>query len=195
MLSFEIPEKYKLISDDELVILYKNGVQDAFTALSMRYIFLIKKQASSFCGKSVEYDDLLQEGLIGLDNAVSGYDIGGTASFRTYAAVCIRNRLVSAVRKANSNFNSINNEALPLSEQVDVLSAPDTEPEHAVDSIERTKEIFRTVRELLSELERNVLSLYVDGKRYDEIAADLGITVKACDNAMQRVRKKLRFLK
>ena len=195
MQDFEISEKYKLITDEELVILYRNGVQDAFTALAVRYVYVIRRLASGFSNMSVEFDDLLQEGNIGLVNAVNTYKNGGTASFRTYAGVCIRNRMISVVRKANSSLNSINNEALPLSEQVDVLSAPDTEPEHAVDSIERTKEIFRTVRELLSELERNVLSLYVDGKRYDEIAADLGITVKACDNAMQRVRKKLRFLK
>ena len=145
MQDFEISEKYKLITDEELVILYRNGVQDA--------------------------------------------------SFRTYAGVCIRNRMISVVRKANSSLNSINNEALPLSEQTEVLSAPDTEPESFVDSVERTKEIFRVIRENLSELERNVLSLYIDGKRYEEIAADLGITVKVCNNAMQRVRKKLRFLR
>ena len=103
--------------------------------------------------------------------------------------------MISVVRKANSSLNSINNEALPLSEQTEVLSAPDTEPESFVDSVERTKEIFRVIRENLSELERNVLSLYIDGKRYEEIAADLGITVKVCNNAMQRVRKKLRFLR
>lgn len=195
MQDFEISEKYKLITDEELVILYRNGVQDAFTALAVRYVYVIRRLASGFGNMSVEFDDLLQEGNIGLVNAVNTYKNGGTASFRTYAGVCIRNRMISVVRKANSSLNSINNEALPLSEQTEVLSAPDTEPESFVDSVERTKEIFRVIRENLSELERNVLSLYIDGKRYEEIAADLGITVKVCNNAMQRVRKKLRFLR
>lgn len=195
MQDFEISEKYKLITDEELVILYRNGVQDAFTALAVRYVYVIRRLASGFSNMSVEFDDLLQEGNIGLVNAVNTYKNGGTASFRTYAGVCIRNRMISVVRKANSSLNSINNEALPLSEQTEVLSAPDTEPESFVDSVERTKEIFRVIRENLSELERNVLSLYIDGKRYEEIAADLGITVKVCNNAMQRVRKKLRFLR
>ena len=195
MQDFEISEKYKLITDEELVILYRNGVQDAFTALAVRYVYVIRRLASGFSNMSVEFDDLLQEGNIGLVNAVNTYKNGGTAAFRTYAGVCIRNRMISVVRKANSSLNSINNEALPLSEQTEVLSAPDTEPESFVDSVERTKEIFRVIRENLSELERNVLSLYIDGKRYEEIAADLGITVKVCNNAMQRVRKKLRFLR
>ena len=195
MQDFEISEKYKLITDEELVILYRNGVQDAFTAIAVRYVYVIRRLASGFGNMSVEFDDLLQEGNIGLVNAVNTYKNGGTASFRTYAGVCIRNRMISVVRKANSSLNSINNEALPLSEQTEVLSAPDTEPESFVDSVERTKEIFRVIRENLSELERNVLSLYIDGKRYEEIAADLGITVKVCNNAMQRVRKKLRFLR
>lgn len=195
MQDFEISEKYKLITDEELVILYRNGVQDAFTAIAVRYVYVIRRLASGFSNMSVEFDDLLQEGNIGLVNAVNTYKNGGTASFRTYARVCIRNRMISVVRKANSSLNSINNEALPLSEQTEVLSAPDTEPESFVDSVERTKEIFRVIRENLSELERNVLSLYIDGKRYEEIAADLGITVKVCNNAMQRVRKKLRFLR
>jgi len=195
MQDFEISEKYKLITDEELVILYRNGVQDAFTAIAVRYVYVIRRLASGFSNMSVEFDDLLQEGNIGLVNAVNTYKNGGTAAFRTYAGVCIRNRMISVVRKANSSLNSINNEALPLSEQTEVLSAPDTEPESFVDSVERTKEIFRVIRENLSELERNVLSLYIDGKRYEEIAADLGITVKVCNNAMQRVRKKLRFLR
>lgn len=195
MQDFEISEKYKLITDEELVILYKNGVQDAFTALSVRYVYVIRRLASGFSKMSVEFDDLLQEGLIGLVNAVNTYENAGGAAFRTYAGVCIRNRMISVVRKANSSLNSINNEALPLSEQTDILSAPITEPERFVDSVERTKEIFRVIRENLSELERNVLSLYIDGKRYEEIATDLGITVKGCDNAMQRVRKKLKFLR
>ena len=195
MQDFEISEKYKLITDEELVILYRNGVQDAFTAIAVRYVYVIRRLASGFSNMSVEFDDLLQEGNIGLVNAVNTYKNGGKAAFRTYAGVCIRNRMISVVRKANSSLNSINNEALPLSEQTEVLSAPDTEPESFVDSVERTKEIFRVIRENLSELERNVLSLYIDGKRYEEIAADLGITVKVCNNAMQRVRKKLRFLR
>ncbi len=195
MLDFEISEKYKLMDDEELIILYRNGIQDAFTALSVRYIYVIKNKAAEFTGTAVEYDDLLQEGLIGLDNAVKSFDKNGGASFRTFAGVCIRNRIISAVRKANSSLNAINVEAVPLSEQTDAPSSPITEPERAVDAVERMGEIYREIREKLSELERNVLSLYLDGKSYEEIAGSLGITVKGCNNAMQRVRKKLKFLK
>ena len=195
MQELEIPEMYKKISDEELVLLCREGIQDAFAALSVRYIYVIKGKAADFKGMAVEDEDLFQEGLIGLDNAVKSFDSHGSASFRTYAGVCIRNRIISAVRKANSSSNAIHNSAPPLSEQTDAPSAPFTEPENAVVAVEKTGEIFKVIRETLSELERNVLSLYLDGKSYEEIAGELNISKKTCDNAMQRVRRKLKFLK
>ena len=192
MREFEYPEKYKDISDEKLVRLCKDGLQDAFTALSVRFIFVLKNKAEDLKGQGVEVDDLFQEELIGLNNAVMSFDESAGASFRTYAGVCIRNRMVSAVRSANSSGNLISNNALPLCEQTDTPSAAMTEPENALAAGEALKDIMKVIEAELTELERNVLSLYLEDKSYEEISAELGKSRKACDNAMQRVRRKLR---
>ena len=195
MRDFEYPEKYKDISDEKLVRLCRDGLQDAFTALSVRFIFVMKNKAEDLKGHGVEADDLFQEGLIGLNNAVTGFDESAGATFRTYASVCIRNRMVSAVRSANSSGNLISNTALPLYEQTDTPSAAITEPENALAAGEALREIMKVIENELTELERNVLSLYLEDKSYEEISAQVGKSRKACDNAMQRVRRKLRSMK
>ena len=98
----ETSEKYELMSDEELVGLYQSGVPDAFGELSVRYIVVIRNRSSDLYHMGIEAEDLFQEGLIALHTAVSSYCVGKGASFRTYATVCIRNRLVSAVRAANN---------------------------------------------------------------------------------------------
>ncbi len=194
MREFYYPEKYKEISDEKLVCLCREGVQDAFTALSVRFIFVLRKISMELQSPSLEADDLFQEGLIGLNSAVCSFNENAGASFRTFAVRCIRNRMVSAVRKANSSGNLISNSALPLSEQTDTPSSYYTEPENALAAGERLREILSSIESELTELERNVLSLYLEDKSYEEISKCLGITIKACDNAMQRVRRKLRSL-
>ena len=140
MREFEYPEKYKDISDEKLVCLCREGVQDAFAALSVRFIFVLKNKSEELKGNGVEPEDLFQEGLIGLNDAVVSFDENGGAAFRTYAGVCIRNRMISAVRKANSSGNLITNSALPLSEQTDAPSAYYTEPEKAFAAREKLRD-------------------------------------------------------
>ncbi len=192
MREFEYPEKYKDISDEKLVCLCREGVQDAFAALSVRFIFVLKNKSEELKGNGVEPEDLFQEGLIGLNDAVVSFDENGGAAFRTYAGVCIRNRMISAVRKANSSGNLITNSALPLSEQTDAPSAYYTEPEKAFAAREKLRDVMYFIENYLTELEKSVLSLYLEDNSYDDISEQLGISRKACDNAMQRVRRKLR---
>ena len=188
----ETSEKYELMSDEELVGLYQSGVPDAFGELSVRYIVVIRNRSSDLYHMGIEAEDLFQEGLIALHTAVSSYCEGKGASFRTYATVCIRNRLVSAVRAANNSKNRINNIGVSLEEQLDQPSDALTEPENALMAGEEVKEIMELARSRLSVMEREVLALFIDGNTYEQIAGKLGITVKACDNAMQRVRRKLK---
>lgn len=195
MQDVEFPEKYKEMNDEKLVELCQKGIQDAFSALAVRYILVIRNKAAGFKGVAVEAEDLFQEGLIGLNNAVRTYVPENGASFRTYAGVCIRNRIISAVRKAQSSGNVLNFNALPLSEQTDAYSADAQEPENAVLRGEQIREVMQYIEENLSDMEKRVLSLYLDGKTYDEISDILQVTKKSCDNAMQRVRKKLKLLK
>ena len=89
------------LSDDELIRLFKEGDQKAFQQLALRYMFVIKRKAGDFQNIGIDPDDLIQEGFLGLYSAVNTYNEAGKASFRTYASVCIRNRMVSAVRSAS----------------------------------------------------------------------------------------------
>ncbi|MBQ8134969.1 MAG: sigma-70 family RNA polymerase sigma factor [Clostridia bacterium] len=195
MQSIGFSDKLSSLSDEELAALCKDGMQEAFGELSVRYIFIIRNKASNLYNMGIEADDLFQEGLIGLNNAVRTFDENGNASFRTYASVCIHNRMVSAVRSANSSKNKINHLTVSLTEELDVLSAPHTEPESALMAEEDFKELSGKIRNSLSELEMQVVLLYIDGYSYDEIAEKLRIPKKSCDSAMQRVRKKLKGLK
>ena len=187
------PEKYEALTDEQLALLSADN-QDAFTQLSMRYIIIIRNRASELRHDSTDFDDLIQEGLIGLHRAALTYRDGGGASFRTYAEVCIRNRLVSMVRMQNRK-NRLDMSSVPLEEQTDAQASSETEPENVVLAGESTTEMWERIKELLSAMELSVLKSYLDGLSYGEIAAKNGISEKACNNAMQRVRRKLRTLK
>ena len=192
-------ESLDCLSDEELVALCadeSNGVSfDPFAELSVRYLFVIRGKVQNISIAGVDPDDLFQEGLIGLSNAVKSYSPDGGASFRTYADVCISHRIISLVRSVLSKRNMINHLALPLCEQFDETSSSDTEPEKVVVDVESLRELWEKIKQRLSEMEFRVLELYLEGGDYDSISERLCISRKSCDNAMQRVRKKLRTLK
>ena len=195
MLGNRMDQELSMLTDQELAALYRSGDQAAFQKLSARYFFIIRYKASEFYGSGMEPDDLFQEGLLGLLNAVESYNADGKASFRTYAGVCIRNKIISAVRSFQSERNKLNNEHCSFDDVQNVPSAPETEPETAFVIREAFEGFQDYIRNELSEKEFEVLELYVEGKSYDEISQKLGISRKSCDDAMQRVRKKLRVRK
>ncbi len=172
------------LSDNELIKLFKEGNQTAFHQLVLRYMFAVKRKAADMNCKSMDFDDLVQEGFLGLYNAVNAYDENGGASFRTYAMVCIKNKMLSAVRSAGREIDTEE-----LSE--DIPARAETEPENAFIIKEDFARLMRYIEKSLSKSELKVLSLYLDGKSYDEIASELNKSRKFCDNAMQRARKKL----
>ncbi len=186
--------KYNALTDEQLVGLYRGGEQEAFAELAVRYMSVIRSKASELDGLGAEADDLFQEGLIALDRAAAGFDFDGAASFCTYAGACIRNRLISAIRSQNSSKNRLNRTALSLEEQLDAAASPDTEPESAFLSEESFGELWASIERSLSGVELAVLRRYLEGDSYEQAGRELGLSVKSCDNAMQRVRRKLRKL-
>lgn len=183
-------------TDVRLASLVNGGDSYAFVELTARYLSLIKAKAARFRSAMLEADDLCQEGLMGLLNAARTYDSAGGASFRTYAGVCISNRIIMACRTAASRKNLPLHNFISLSDRDTELDMPDstTNPETVLIDSENLKQMRQRMEQTLSQLEQRVLMLYLGGCSYSEIAARLGITSKAADNALQRVRLKLKKL-
>ena len=185
-------EGFDNVSDTELAGLCREGSETAFRQLAGRYFLTLRKKAADASVNPSDIDDLVQEGMIALHYAALTYDENGGASFSTYANVCIRNRIISAVRRENSLKNRLNSSASSIEEAQAVPAMPECDPLNAVIIKEELHSLEEFLRDELSQAESAVLGAYLEGRSYDEISRRLGITKKACDNAMQRVRKKLR---
>lgn len=182
-------------TDGQLISLMKNGNSDAFLELTTRYMSLIRAKAAPFHSTMLEADDLCQEGLMGLLDAAHSYQENGGASFRTYAGVCVGNRIIMAYRWAAGRKNLPLNNFVSLSEKdgVEDISLQAAEnPEEKLMNHERFQLLKQYIGRNLSKMEHQVLMLYLGGYSYHEIAESLHITSKAADNALQRVRRKLK---
>ncbi len=181
-------------TDIQLANLVNRGNSDAFVELTTRYMSLIRAKAAPFRCTMLECDDLCQEGLWGLLSAARTYDSAGKAGFRTYAGVCISNRIITAYRAAASRKNLPLNDFVSLSDDDSEMDMSDstTNPETVLMDRESVKMMRQRIKQNLSKMEQRVLMLYLGGCSYHEIAAKLSVTSKAVDNALQRVRLKLK---
>ena len=176
-------------SDETLVLRAKAGDQKALNLLIRRSRPTVEKISARFFGFAMEPDDILQEGMLALLSAVYAFLPEKNASFRTFAAVCVANRLKTAVRQAASPKNAPLNAYVPLDE---VEIADDGDPVNKLLSEEATAEIYSIFQNDLSSLELSVLKHFLNGYSYRETASALHITEKAADNALQRARAKLK---
>ncbi len=188
---------YPTLTDPELHSLYLAGDAEAGNALVLRYQALVGFCAVPFFLAGGEREDLIQEGMIGLLSAIREFDPEGGASFRSFAELCIRRRLISATRGAARRKHAPLNEGLSL-EQLqadgDVLlpEAPQVRSaEELVLGSSRLEELLSDRQKMLSPLEQKVLQFYLSGLSYREIAKRAVLSEKSVDNAMQRIRKKL----
>ena len=190
-------DRFSGVSDDELAAMAAHDPQ-AFPELLNRYyrIILYKVAHVKACG--MDADDLMQEASLGLYSAVRSFSAKENASFRTYAGVCIDNRLRSAIRNSARDKNKPLSHYMELSDyykQEDAFSAADagTDPEAMVLIDESVAELRQRLMELLSEKEYQVFTQYhLHDCSYEDIAECLGMDTKAVDNALQRVRRKLK---
>ena len=190
---------YADLSDIELQKLAKEGTQAAEETLVERYLPLVDSCARPMKFFGGEGRDLSQEGVFGLISAVRSFDPENGASFRTYAEHCIRMRLLSAVKSASRLKHFPLNDSMSLeqlSEESDprlsaVLEAFHRNPEDMVLARESKEELYKALSDCLSKYEIKVFSLYLEGRSYQEIGAQLGKDSKSVDNALQRIRRKL----
>ncbi len=179
------------LSDEALVAVVQQGDKKALTALIERYRSVAEKAAASCTGVSLEKDDFIQEALLALLSAAYTYSPQGKAGFRTYANVCMQNRLRSVLRAEAAEKNMPLNTYIPLDE----LTLPGgDDPEDRLISEEERQALFACFERDLSPLEKQVLVYRIEGLSYSEISIRLHITEKSTDNALQRVRIKLRRL-
>ncbi len=188
---------YMVLTDEELQALAALRSAEAEEALAERYIRLVRACARPFFLHGGDSEDLTQEGMLGLLSAIREFDASKGASFRTYAETCIRNRIQSAIRSAARKKHAPLNNGVSLDQVLSDESQSlgtrcyERSPEEQVLARETEKEFFSTYSQHLSKLEAQVLDLYLDGLSYQEMAAALDKDVKAVDNAVQRVRRKL----
>lgn len=185
------------MNESELCKAAKAGSSEAVEELVSRYAKLVKSCVRPYYIGSAEGEDLIQEGMLGLWRAVLSFDEGRGVPFEAYARTCIDRRIVSAVRAARAHKHEPLNQSLPLDKPLfeeNAESHPRTsaasDPEALVIGMEEQAERLRRLQALLSVFERQVLSLYLDGLSYDEIAARVHKPRKSVDNAIQRIRRK-----
>jgi RNA polymerase sporulation-specific sigma factor len=182
-------------SDEELIFNANSGDQSAADTLMMRYKPLVMEVAGAYFIYGGDRSDLIQEGMIGLFNAVRDYREGRDASFKTFASLCIRRRLIDAVKAANRGKHKALNNSLSLDLPVMAdMAAPDN-PATRYEELEDSEALQLNLKKALSRYELTVLDLFLKGKNYSEIAVITGREQKSVDNALQRIRKKISLFK
>ena len=139
-----------------------------------------------------EREDLVQEGMIGLFKAIKSFDITKDVTFKTYATRIIEREIISAIRKSHTNNNEMLSEAVYL--EPDDFSS-ETNPELDIISEETYRELNESILKNLSPFESSVVKYYLKGYGYVDIAKMLDRTPKSIDNALKRIKTKLKFLK
>ena len=187
------------LSDEELCVCAGNGDRLAEELLVERYIRFVRTYARPYFLAGGDSEDLTQEGMIGLMRAIREYDAEKAASFKTFAEICIRNRLFSAVRMAAGNKHSPLNQSISLdtpffdsnSYTGGIHHFTQCNPEDFFIDQEYAKHLLSDAQRLLSEFEAKILGYYLDGLTTKEMAEAVNRSPKSVDNAVQRVRRKI----
>ena len=191
--------EYANFSDNSLQAMAAAGDRGAEEALSERYMRLVRICARPLFLAGGSSEDLIQEGMIGLLSAIRSFDPESGSSFHTFAEICIRTRLLSAVKSASRKKHLPLNDGLSLEQLSEdpgsqLSATPEVfrhDPENLVLARESKEELYAVFSRCLSKMENRVLTCYLDGLSYREIAGILNKDEKAVDNAVQRIRRKL----
>ena len=189
-------------TDEEVVVEAKNNNSKAQSYIITKYENLVKLKAKSYFLIGADKEDIYQEGMIGLYKAIRDFKPDKLTSFKAFAELCITRQIITAIKTATrqkhiplNTYVSLNK---PIYEEesertlLDVLSnIKIMDPEELIISEEQMNYIQGEIGRVLSSLELEVLTSYLDGKSYQEIACDLDRHAKSIDNALQRVKKKL----
>lgn len=197
--------------DKELNIILeaKSGNEQAFSEIAKKYKQLVSNIAKKYYIVGGDSDDIVQEGMIALYNAILTYDKDKQISFYSYAKTCIENRIKNLIKSDNSYKNFYLNDSVKYDAQGDVVKYNNVtekssvwtpidvvnSPEETIANNENEKLLKDEIESKLSGLEYDVLTLFLEGESYEQISKTLKINVKSVDNALNRIKNKLKYLK
>lgn len=193
---------YEAFSDEELIEKLRQGENDITDYILEKYKPLVRKKTNAMYLIGGETEDLIQEGMIGLFKAIRDYRPDKDASFYHFAELCINRQLYSALEASNRKKHQPLNSYISLSDQdnqgavaAELLVDQERGPEQMVIEQELWEEYKKRLEQNLSKMENNVLQYYLDGNHYIQIAEIMGKSPKSIDNALQRIRQKIRQIK
>lgn len=192
---------YDKMSDEEIVKMANGGDLLALEHLIYKYKDLVKVKAKVYYIVGADRDDIIQEGMIGLYKAIRDFRDERTSSFRNFADICVTRQMITAIKTATRQKHLPLNGYISLNKPIysdgtstmaeTVSSDGATDPMELFIGKEDLDETEEKINSMLSSLERQVLTYYVEGRSYEEIALDLNRRVKSIDNALQRIKKKI----
>lgn len=192
---------YKDVSTDEqLIAMLRDGRTEVMDYLLEKYKNLVRKRANALYLIGGETEDLIQEGMIGLFKAIQDFRPDKEATFYHFAEICIARQMYTAVEASQRKKHTPLNTYVSLDAGQDGQDGlymhagqPQTlDPEAMFISRETVKQLLQQLSERLSRMERQVLALYLEGMNYSQIAEQMGKTPKSIDNALQRIRGKIK---
>lgn len=194
--------QYELMSDEEAVDLVRDNDAEALEYLINKYKNFVRAKARSYFLIGADREDIVQEGMIGLYKSIRDFRGDKLTSFKAFAELCITRQIITAIKTATRQKHIPLNSYVSLDKPIydedsdrtllDVICGTKvTDPEELFINREEFDDIEGKMSEILSELERQVLMLYLDGRSYQQIAVELKRHVKSIDNALQRVKRKL----
>ncbi len=196
---------YQEYNDFELLYLTCSEDEEAYDILYNKYKPIVEIKAKKYLrfaqGKGLDMNDLMQEGMIGLSEAIRDFKIQKNVKFSTFANMCIERQINSAIIKANRiKYRSLN-ESLSLDEKTNIDDRPlietvrstkDSDPIRLLLNLETQNEFYDKVKEILSPFELDILYLRLKSFEYKEIAVKLNKSYKSIDSGLQRIKNKLR---
>ncbi|NLF29232.1 MAG: RNA polymerase sporulation sigma factor SigH [Clostridiales bacterium] len=195
-------ERFESVVDEEIVRMAQGGDGAALEHLLNKYKNFVRTKARSYFLIGADHEDIVQEGMIGLYKAIRDFKPEKLSSFRAFAELCVTRQIITAIKTATRQkhipLNSYVSLNKPLYDEesdrtlLDVISEDvPSDPETMLIDREDLSFIEGRIGEMLSDLEKRVLVLYMDGKSYVEISEEMGRHVKSVDNALQRIKRKL----
>ena len=195
-------ERFETMADEEIVALAQEGDGAALEYLLNKYKNFVRTKARSYFLIGADHEDIVQEGMIGLYKAIRDFKSEKLTSFRAFAELCVTRQIITAIKTATRQKHIPLNSYVSLNKPIydeesdrtllDVISEEvPSDPEAMLIDREDLSFIEGRIGEMLSDLEKQVLVLYMEGKSYVEISKTMGRHVKSVDNALQRIKRKL----